>query len=191
MDSIAHGTMGVPQLAFDLLGSGLFGRLVEERIRLVDAFDKEAIRQYHHLWSSGPQKDREPATFFELALSTDCSEKRIQRWCDEVETVWLLHKWHRAMEKGFANIEEPEKIWLEHRIDEHGDFLDILDGGPPGLVKPRDFPNKNHHWVKKMLEDMPRFSPMIMFRFCEQQCHLTKPSALYSQFIDSGRPWGS
>jgi hypothetical protein len=153
---------GRAQLAFDLLGcrrnylvnlktfnvhvnfdqaasSGLFGSLVEERIKLVDAFDKKVIQQYHQLWSSGPQKDREPATFFELALSTDSFEKRIQRWRDEVETVWLLHKWHRAMEKGFVNIEEPEKIWLEHKTDEHGNFLDILDGGPPGLVKPETF----------------------------------------------------
>lgn len=63
------------------------------------------------------KKDREPASFFELTLSTTRFRERIQRWRDIVEVVWLWHKWHRAREKNFADVEEPEKIWLDYRSD--------------------------------------------------------------------------
>jgi len=96
--------------------SGLFGRLVEERIKLVDASDKASIQKYHQLWSSRPQDDREPAIFFELTLSTEPFEKGIQRWREDVATVWLWNKWHRAIDDN----EKPENIWLDRRRDEHG-----------------------------------------------------------------------
>jgi hypothetical protein len=51
--------------------SGLFGRLVKEPIQLVDAFDDATTQRYHQLWSTGPPRDREPAAFFGLTLSTE------------------------------------------------------------------------------------------------------------------------
>jgi hypothetical protein len=30
----------------------------------------------------------------------------------------------------------------------------------------------DHPWVKKMSEDMPQFSPMILFRLCEEKRYI-------------------
>jgi hypothetical protein len=87
-------------------GSGLLGRLAEERVKLVDLVDKETIQKYHQLWSLGPQQDQEPATFFELALSTKYFEDRVKKWRNDVDRQWLWHKWTQAKDENLANIEE-------------------------------------------------------------------------------------
>lgn len=160
--------------------SGLFGRLAEERVKLVDPADKETIQKYHQLWAAGPREDREPATFFELALSTESFQDRIEKWSDEVDAMWLRHKWVRAQDENFANIEDHEQIWLDPRRDESGEPVGVL-AGPPGFHIPRYFPNKDHPWVRKVLEDMPRFSLMIMFRLCEEKCYMPTPPVPRSQ----------
>lgn len=72
--------------------SELFGRLAEERVKLVDAADEESIQKYHQLWSSGPQEDEEPATFFEQALSTKGLKDRVNNWRYGLCREWVRFK---------------------------------------------------------------------------------------------------
>jgi hypothetical protein len=37
----------------------------------------------------------------------------------------------------------------------------------------KDKPNLDHPWTKKILRAMPQFVPKVMFRLCEENCHLT------------------
>jgi hypothetical protein len=147
--------------------SGLFGRLAEERVKLVDPADEETIQKYHHLWSLGPQDDQEPAAFFKLALSTKLLQDRVKIWGNYVGRQWLRHKWSQVLDENITNIKEPDKVWLEAPGD--GDKYDEPED--PEIMLP-EYPNKDHPWVKKTLEGMPQFSPMIMFRLCEDKCYI-------------------
>jgi hypothetical protein len=74
--------------------SGLFGRLAEERIKLLRPADNEMIRKYHELWAAGPQGDQEPATFFEMALSTESFRVQVAKWSEELEHCGTSILWH-------------------------------------------------------------------------------------------------
>lgn len=119
-------------------------------------------------------KTRKRFLFFELALSTKRFQDQIQNWSCELEIKWLQNK-RVKIKDNFVGVENPEKIWLEHRRDERGIPNDVWNGGPPGYPKARERPNKDHvrlhAWAKKILEAMPRFSPMIMFQLCEEKCY--------------------
>jgi hypothetical protein len=114
-------------------------------------------------------KNRKRLLFFELALSTKRFQDQIQNWTGGLEIKWLQNKWVKIKDKNFVGIENPEKIWLEPRGDERGIPIEVWNGGPPGFPKARERPNKDHAWVKKILEDIPRFSPIIMFQLCEEK----------------------
>jgi len=149
--------------------SELFGRLAEERVKLVDPADEETIQKYHQLWLSGPQQDGEPAKFFELALSTKGLQDKVEKWRNDMDRQWLRHKWTRAVDENLVNIKELEGVWLEPPENEDEDED---PGDPEGI--PLDILNKDHPWVKEILEDMPQFTPMIMFRLCEEKCHIPR-----------------
>jgi hypothetical protein len=150
--------------------SGLFGRLVEERVQLVDPFDEETIRKFHNLWSHGPPEDAAPAEFFDLALSKkERFHDRIKQWGDNVEKVWVATKWLQLKRRS-ANAGKSDEIWLN--IGEEG-------GGSPSTMFinlwrfniSQCAPNKDHPWVKSVLDSIPEFRPMIMFRLCRQECY--------------------
>jgi hypothetical protein len=155
--------------------SGLFGRLGEERIKLVDPADKVAMIRYHELWAAGPREDQEPAAFFEGALSTESYLERIKKWNEELDRLWLRRKYLRAEETNFTSIEDPEHVWLEHRRDKNGRPIDY-QLSPFGARMKVWFPNTDHPWVKKEMEQTPRFTPRIMFRLCQQKCYMPKRS---------------
>jgi hypothetical protein len=87
-----------------------------------------------------------------------------------VELRWLQHKWERAKEKNSANIEKPEQVWQDTPTDENRRLVKLVSILPPPVTLPS--PNKHHPWVRKIMEDMPHFSPMIMFRLCDKKCYL-------------------
>lgn len=155
------------------ISSGLFGRLSEERIKLADPTDLETIQKFHQLWSAGLLQDQVCTKFFELALSTDSFRDLVKKWCGELDTIWLRHKWFRAESMNFVNIRNPEQIWLEPEPDKDGKPINaMLEGELHSLVRQSLNQNKNHPWVQKILEDMPRFTPMIMFRSCQKECYM-------------------
>ena len=117
-----------------ILESGMFGRLGEECIQLVDPFDEDKICGYFELWQSDPQKDRKSAKFFGMALSAVDFHGKARRWIDEVETTWLRHEWCYAKEKGISGIDQFDQIWLEWKPGENsgcmltGDVFEWMDG---------------------------------------------------------------
>lgn len=154
------------------LDSGLFGRLGEEPIQCVDAFDQDTIRKYQQLWTlAAPPEDREPAEFFEL-VTTNRLRERIQQWSEAVEKLWLWNKYFQAQDEEFPEIGDPDAIWLRPPDDDEDDEdSDPFSSG----VGPRYTPNKDHPWVKEILAEMPRFRPTIMFRHCVLKCWLPDP----------------
>lgn len=66
----------------------LFGRLGEERVKLVEAGDETTLQSYHNLWAAGPVEDREPAQFFDLAVNRHESEwlPRVALWREQLAT---------------------------------------------------------------------------------------------------------
>jgi len=166
-----------------VLESGLFGRLGEECIQLVDPFDKDKIHKYFELWQSGPQQDEEPRTFFEKALSTAQFHENVKTWRDEVDTIWLRHKWYCAKETDFAGIEQLNQIWLERKPGENSNcelIEDVFERINGSLEHQRQlYLNRDHSWVKEMLKEMPRFVPRIMFRFCPKKCYDPKEPVIW------------
>ena len=126
---------------------------------------------------SGLQEDREPAKFFELALSIAQFHQHVISWRDEVDTKWLRHKWFSAKHKDFDGIEQPKKIWLEREPGENidcefsQDVFERINGSRTHLRQL--YLNRDHYWVKEMLKEMPRFTPRIMFQFFPLRCYET------------------
>ncbi|KFY84540.1 hypothetical protein V500_09225 [Pseudogymnoascus sp. VKM F-4518 (FW-2643)] len=168
-------------------GGMLFGRLGEERLKLVEAGDETALQAYHNLWAAGPVEDREPAQFFDLAVSRHESEwlPRVARWKERLVTKWVNHHLMKAeKENGCASIQDPQGVWRAPMKDERnivlkgdsGPFSDYMRPGPwpgPSDVTTR-VPNKEHPWVAGVLRDMPCFEPVVMFRLCEDKCYAHK-----------------
>lgn len=94
-------------------GGMLFGRLGEERVKLVRAGDEAALEAYHNLWAAGPVEDRDPAQFFDLAVSRHESEwlPRVAQWRERLVTKWVNHHWTKAeKENGRAGIQDPQGV---------------------------------------------------------------------------------
>jgi len=72
-----------------------------------------------------------------------------------MKKMWLCFKWLEAEKGGFVGIEDSASVWTR--------------GQHPGMDKP----NLDHPWTRKILGAMPRFVLKIMFRLCEENCHLT------------------
>lgn len=150
--------------------SGLFGRLGEERVQLIDADDLETIHKYYDLWISGPRRDRDPASFFELALSPEAFRQRLQIWHTAFRTKWLRHKWKGVRDESL--LEAASSIWLRHDVNQIETPLEVWNGRTR-FSDIQVLANEDHPWVKQMLSLLPKFSPVIMFRFCERECYLT------------------
>ncbi|KFY69013.1 hypothetical protein V496_00600 [Pseudogymnoascus sp. VKM F-4515 (FW-2607)] len=174
-------------------GGMLFGRLGEERVKLIEAGDRAALQAYCNLWTAGPAQDREPAPYFDLVVRRHESEwlPLVAQWRRRLVTAWVRHCWAKE-EAGTkpANIQDPQRVWRalgkdEWRVAQIGDsghYLDFMRPGPPwplfDELAARHAPNKEHPWVAGVLRDMPCFEPVVMFRLCEDKCYTPKPRAL-------------
>ncbi|KFY38787.1 hypothetical protein V495_06370 [Pseudogymnoascus sp. VKM F-4514 (FW-929)] len=169
-------------------GGMLFGRLGEERVKLIEVGDRAALQAYYNLWAAGPVEDREPAEFFDLAVSRHESEwlPRVAQWRRRVLITWVNHYWAKAEEAGeLGDIQDHQGVWRALRKDEGrvirkgdpGPFAHYMRPAPAyGLGDERtDVPNEEHPWVARVLRDMPCFEPVVMFRLCEDKCFAPKP----------------
>jgi hypothetical protein len=162
------------------LKTGLFGRLCEERVRLVGAGDKATFQAFSDLWDAGPPDDEEPEAFFGLALRRHESDwlARIVAWRKAVEIRWLKHRWDSAGDAGFPGIVDPWDAWLLPSGDDESaqQSLHLTVFEPPGLaLLAGRVPNKEHPWVVKEMLKIPRFEPQVMFRLCEEMCYAPPP----------------
>ncbi|KAF7950810.1 uncharacterized protein EAE97_002362 [Botrytis byssoidea] len=145
-------------------------------VQLVDTSDQETIRRMYELWfttflDDAMLKDPEPAEIFEeMILTPDDFETRVCKWHEGYECNWLWYKWTEKCRNGTLNsIYLPGDVWTES------------DSSPIGLRNTGLYPqttwmpgqdfNRTHPWVQSILDEMPRFHPVIMFRFCEAKCH--------------------
>jgi hypothetical protein len=156
--------------------SGLFGRLGEEAIKLVDMADTETIQKYQELWASSPRRDFEPEPFFNRL---DSLQKRVPAWVREVEELWLRYKWSEARKADWHGVEQPRDIWLGPGTKDDDELQKRLSRRfPEDLTEDLDYgddyyhPNREHPFVQKVLHEMPCFQPRVMFRHCHRNCHI-------------------
>ncbi|KFZ19307.1 hypothetical protein V502_03720, partial [Pseudogymnoascus sp. VKM F-4520 (FW-2644)] len=113
-------------------GGMLFGRLGEERVKLIKVGDRAALQAYYNLWAAGPVEDREPAQFFDLAVSRHESEwlPRVAQWRQRLLITWVKHCWAKAKEAGeLGGIQDHQGVWRALRKDE-GRIIRKGDSGP-------------------------------------------------------------
>lgn len=153
----------------------LFGSLATP-VQLVETSDRETIRRMYELWFTTffhdvKLKDSEPEELFEeMILTPDDFEARICRWQEEVERLWLWHKWIAKYKEGTLDeIDSPRSVWTGPDFDCLGRLVTGLH--PENIWLPKHDFNKSHPWVQAIVDGMPRFHPVIMFRFCEAKCH--------------------
>ncbi|KAF5867483.1 uncharacterized protein Bfra_010457 [Botrytis fragariae] len=105
-------------------------------------------------------KDSEPVEIFEEMIPTpDDFEARVCKWHEEYER-------HRY---GTLNsIDSPRDVWTGPDFDHLGRPMTGLN--PENIYMPSHEFNRAHPWLQSILDKMPRFHPVIMFRFCEAKC---------------------
>jgi hypothetical protein len=154
------------------LESGLFGRLGEERIVLVSPADKCALQNFHRLWLSGPP-DLEPEKFFKAAVEAQQFQKAVERWQYKSRAYWLKFKCDQAVRNGTLRQEEVvpggSSMWYSHEEWDKQNIRPRYATGP-GAKWPELF-DEEHPFVRKVMEEMPRFEPVVMFRLCEKNCY--------------------
>ncbi|KAH6622725.1 hypothetical protein F5144DRAFT_581283 [Chaetomium tenue] len=157
--------------AKEAVQAGVFGDLGEEPIQLVDPRDTAAITKYRDVWKRHQPEppfaeERDVAEFFAAAIEGAADYcARVEKWRQNMEKVWLLHKCHE-----FNTPQEVcEEIWPHRWEDGNVHFLPA-----PGSVRNWDGKAlqfaREHPWVQTQLALMPRFEPAIMFRHCVGWC---------------------
>ncbi len=153
--------------------SNLFGAWLEERIQTVDAQDTVTLERYFRLWKSGPAEDWEAGHFFEEVLSDDYLN-RLECWICDLKKLWVLAEYKRTKSVD-ENFDREDTVWLNN--------------------DPIPTYNPHHLWVIDVLEDMPQFTPTIMFRLCHHQCYVPNPddrdsrNHMRQEFLNWGPRW--
>ncbi|ORY63527.1 uncharacterized protein BCR38DRAFT_525065 [Pseudomassariella vexata] len=142
----------------EAIESGLFGRLGEERIVLVDAADSERKRKFQNFSEvHGSGQDRQTAHFFQVYGK---AESWVHDNMDELRIRWFMHMWRKT---GKEAIEDYEGVWAE-RPDGDEDW----DEEP--YLRQHWVLNQDHPWVKDFFKSMPEIRPTVTFRLCIQNC---------------------
>ena len=120
-------------VSFDLaMSSGPFGSLSGESIQLVRVFNSTAIQKHYHLWCLERQRDYKPEAFFASTMYGEHFKDHLQRWGEDMNMLWLWHKWYRAKESNFADLEERKRFGY-NTGEKNREFLDLQ--GVPELGK--------------------------------------------------------
>ncbi|TEY49969.1 hypothetical protein BOTCAL_0280g00130 [Botryotinia calthae] len=174
--------------AKEVVDAQLFGSLAAP-VQLVETSDRKTIRRMYELWltsffDDAKLKDPEPEKQFEeMILTPNDFEARVCRWYEEYERVWLWYKWTNKFYEGTLNsIESPRDVWTGPDFDPLGRPVTGLS--PGNIYMPGHDFNRLHPWVQSILNDMPRFRPVIMFRFCEEKCHTRVPQIVSAEYFD-------
>jgi hypothetical protein len=141
--------------------------------------------EYNHDDISGKRHAELKYVSEEMVFSKEDFDIRVRRWQKELERTWLWHKWAKNIrEDTMDTIDSPEKLWIKPNFIGGGNPADNpnfiwecmpdYDGGENpvagtdlrSLGMPEYDFNKSHPWAQAVLENMPRFRPFIMFRYC-------------------------
>ncbi len=139
--------------------SGVFGRLAEERVKLVEVDDLELIERFYNLYRQGPQEDTRPQAHFDRMLNrTEEFRWDIKKWEDEVELLWMwtdYFYWKKTLSTD-AGEYAPARTMGMWETDEE-----------VPLRRPRK-PNRDHWLIQKLTAEVPKFRSVVMFRLCPQ-----------------------
>ncbi|KAJ5455620.1 uncharacterized protein N7458_003884 [Penicillium daleae] len=164
----------------EVLAAGVFGKLADEPIQLVDPLDAEHIRQYYQLYQDLPKtRPQSPSAqrFFEVYAKhpgrVEVFQGLVRDWIEQGKAREFQHlweKWKAARDDNFSGIDHPEMIWIgpaaANMLDERILILGSVDGG----INLKLFrPNETHSWVQANLVKSS-FTPRIMFRWCADSC---------------------
>ncbi|KAK4097966.1 hypothetical protein N658DRAFT_478099 [Parathielavia hyrcaniae] len=169
---------------YEAAHAGVFGRLGEEPIQLVDPRDTAAVAAFRDVWRRHRLSSEEPevAKFFSHAVdSAEAYCARVEQWRQELERWWI---WRKCEELGVRDQASLSRIWPDSI-------------SPPVPLFPALFPSlaataptffvdwtcraldREHPWVQAQLAVMPRFEPALMFRHCTHMCGLpSKPKRI-------------
>jgi hypothetical protein len=174
-----------------VIDSGLFGSL-ETPVQLVSASEHKTIRRMYDLWRNTPpqmgdhsdnslKRDTEAEKAFDELINTqDAWGSRVNKWKVELEQAWLWDEWCiKRSEESLDTINAPANLWA----------CGIQPGMHPGIhtlgpdrrrayVAAHEF-DRTHSWVKEVLDNMPKFRPVVMFRYCTYECHLKEWKSIY------------
>ncbi|KAJ5709649.1 hypothetical protein N7493_009940 [Penicillium malachiteum] len=156
--------------------SQLWGTTGEEVTQLVDAHDTAQIQKFRREMNASDPTELE---FVDSALNKEKFAAQIAEWELEIKSQWLWMKWTMAWSRSFTGIDELMHVWLSSESDGDDQPLDIgllhqdlasqfiARPGPQLIpVSNRFKPNMEHPWVKSVMEEIPTFKPVIMFRQC-------------------------
>jgi hypothetical protein len=152
----------------DVLGSGLFGRLGEERVVLMGASDTTLIHRHYQLWMSGPAEDTEPKEIFGEILHTSPLQTKLQRWKYELSVYWPLYCQLREHESDGLDDAAMQGMWYPYVREDNGSISDTATWPGENWIGRFD---EGNSFVRKSLEKMPEFEPVIMFRLCHLNCY--------------------
>lgn len=145
--------------------SGLFGRLGEERVTLVDATDTERKEQYRAFWEKyGRRPDLNPYRFFD-------------KWCQQgewareqaegLQLLWLVSRWFKDKDSVPSTATAWKKQPSNSNTDSYPSMLRFLDGMD---IRKSWTPDREHPWVRDTLASLPQIRPTVMFRLCTHDC---------------------
>ncbi|KAB5540307.1 hypothetical protein GE09DRAFT_1136713 [Coniochaeta sp. 2T2.1] len=137
------------------LDSGLFGRLGDAPVVVIEADKREEVLPDQAFWQDhGSKPDDAPAEFF----AEYC---RRETWAEEAQEkllVWALYRDWYHRHRGLGG-------------DRRTRYAVMPGDNTPGEL------NWEHQWVKRALEDQPKMRPAIMFRLCMMECPSTRAVA--------------
>lgn len=165
--------------------SGLFGRMGEERIVMVDPFDDKRVGEFRDFWRRHQRtQDELTQSFFEGCMASDpikCRRATLKAM-EDAKTRWLLERWFdttgpwvREQQNRFATMR-----WVRRIRNVPGLVQEEVWEKAPRVLNTRHsvishwVPNQQHPWVRDTYSSMPRFIPAVMFRLCTNTCRRQK-----------------
>lgn len=163
--------------------SGLFGRLGEELVVMVDALDDQRVDQFRDLWEKhGSSPDSLTGDFFKRysPYRTHNGRPAVQDRLEKIRARWLRDRWHDITGWWVTELlwsGRTRQSWHESKVP--GLVKEeVWDSAPPRPRLRRDewqaagIPNRGHSWVRETYSRMPKFLPTIMFRLCTNKYYL-------------------
>jgi hypothetical protein len=178
---------------YEAAHAGVFGRLGEEPIQLVDPRDTAAVAAFRDVWRRhrSPSEEPDVAELFSYAVdSAEAYRAEVEQWLRELETVWI---WYKCKELRVPDA-TLDRIWPDPNRPT-GRPIRLLFPFPNGRRQRNPtFPSENtavlnweHPWVREQLEQMPRFEPALMFRHCPHMCGLSSKPRPTQRLVETER----
>lgn len=166
--SIVMDFINIHATRAEMRESGLFGLLGDAPSQLVDYDDAVTIARFRAIFDEDPrnsQRKRLVAKFD--AVGSPDFKARVETWVEGVRWMLLVRRWllasqHKADGDIFTN---PQQVF--DNVDMITDS--VLTGGPHGPIN--QF-KRDHPWVIRERERLPKLQPKIWFTCCVQKCRV-------------------